>query len=461
MGISSILEYDNNNMYITTGNRLVRFDRKQRIFQTVVDYGLISGFNTAIVKDRKGYLWFTSTSGIYRLNPNKNLLVRFTREDGIDNDHFEQSAAIVLADGQILFGSTNHFISFNPDKPMITSVYPAPRITNVTVLNKALPLDSILQLPKVVLDHQQNSITIQFSHLLYNTPYRIMYQLDHLDKTWMLADKNATAVYNYLPPGNYQFLLKAVDEEGRESAMVKALQITIRPPFWNTIWFYAIVGLAIAGLLYWLDRERMARKAALEKMRTDIADDLHQEVNTALSNINILSEMAHLKSETDLEKSREYIEQIHTKSRNMMTVMDDMLWSISPDNDSMTSVIERFKEHVDSLRSIYGQAIWLDLEPRVYQLKPDMKLRKNILWLLKSGSTNMMRTGARDLHIYLGLQRQQLLFRMDFNNSSMDLQQLNNLLRRQELTNKIQEVKARLLVKQQNEQQVIELFIPV
>lgn len=461
MGISSLLEYDSTSVYITTGNRLVRYDRRQQSFQTVVDYGLISGFNTAIEKDRKGYLWLTSTSGLYRLNPIKNILVRFTREDGIDNDHFEQSASAFLPDGQMLFGSTNHFISFNPEKPVISSVYPTLSITNFKVLNNPLPLDSILQLPKLELDHQHNSITIEFSHLLYNTPYRIKYQLENLDKTWMPAEKNATAVYNYLPPGTYQFLLKTIDEEGRESAIVKALQITITPPFWKTIWFYAIVGLAIAALLYWLDRERMARKAALEKMRSDIADDLHQEVNTALSNINILSEMAHLKSETDLGKSREYIEQIHAKSRNMMTVMDDMLWSISPDNDSMTNVIDRFKEHVDSLRSIYGQSIWLDIEPKVSQLSPNMKLRKNILWLLKSGSANMMRTGARDLHIYVGLQRQQLLFRMDFNNSSMDLQQLSNLLQRQELTKKIQEVKARLLVKQQKEQQVIELFIPV
>jgi ligand-binding sensor domain-containing protein len=97
MGISSLLEYDSTSIYITTGNRLVRFDRQQRTFQTVVEYGLISGFNTAIEKDRKGYLWLTSTSGLYRLNPIKNILVRFTREDGIDNDHFEQSASACLA----------------------------------------------------------------------------------------------------------------------------------------------------------------------------------------------------------------------------------------------------------------------------------------------------------------------------------------------------------------------------
>ena len=85
----------------------------------------------------------------------------------------------------------------------------------------------------------------------------------------------------------------------------------------------------------------MRRNEALQRMRTDIADNLHQEINTALSNINILSEMAKLKTEKEPHKSREYFEQIHTKSHNMIIAMDDMLWSIDPENDSMSKTAER------------------------------------------------------------------------------------------------------------------------
>ncbi len=63
-------------------------------------------------------------------------------------------------------------------------------------------------------------------------------------------------------------------------------------------------------------------------MRSDIANNLHQEVNIALGNINILSEMANLKAVKEPQKSKEFIEQIHSKSKNMMVALDDMFWSI-------------------------------------------------------------------------------------------------------------------------------------
>ena len=74
------------------------------------------------------------------------------------------------------------------------------------------------------------------------------------------------------------------------------MRIKVNAPFWKATWFYSMLALALGGLLFWLDRERMHRKEAIEKMRIDIANDLHQEVNIALNNINVLSEMANLKA---------------------------------------------------------------------------------------------------------------------------------------------------------------------
>src|SRR6185436_2565501 len=110
-----------------------------------------------------------------------------------------------------------------------------------------------------------------------------------------IADRTNQAVYSYLKPGTYKFLLKTLDENGKEGQVTQKFTLTIKPPFWKTWWFYSLFALVIAGLLFWLDRERMKRKEAMQKMRTNIADDLHKEVNAALGNINILSEMARMK----------------------------------------------------------------------------------------------------------------------------------------------------------------------
>ncbi|MEI9810236.1 MAG: hypothetical protein WDO16_21520 [Bacteroidota bacterium] len=67
---------------------------------------------------------------------------------------------------------------------------------------------------------------------------------------------------------------------------------------------YSLIVLLIGALLFWLDRERIKRKTAMLKMRSNIADDLHQDINAALGNITILSEMAKIKADREPENQK-------------------------------------------------------------------------------------------------------------------------------------------------------------
>ena len=460
-GISSVLEYNDSNLIITTATQVVKYNRITNQISPIGRSGIISGFIAAVEKDREGYLWLASTNGLYRINMQKGITIIFNRLDGIENEQFVQSASRVLPDGRMLFGSTNHFISFDPNHIQATHSYPDLHITGFKMMGKPLSVDSLMHLREIALSYKDNAVEIEFSTLMYGSPFLIKYTLDGLDKDWKMADKNNQAVYNYLPPGSYTFLLKALDAEGNESGKTSEVKIIVNAPFWKTIWFYSLLILAIGGFLFWLDRQRMQRKEAIQKMRSDIANNLHQEVNIALGNINILSEMANLKVGKEPQKSKEFIEQIHSKSKNMMVAMDDMLWSIKPENDSMAKAIERITEHVDALRNSYGVKINLLIDKKVEALKLNMKTRKNIFWLFKSGSTNIVRTGATDCNIHISIQKQNLVYILEFNTSQMDTQQMNNLLQRQELANKLEEVKGVLHSQLQNKRSTIELTIPL
>lgn len=460
-GISSVLEYDDSTIIITTATRVVKYNRKSGELVTIGSQGLISGYIAAIEKDKNGWLWLTSTNGLYRINIQKRIFVNFNRTDGIDNDHFVQSASYMLPDGRLLFGSTNHFVAFDPAKIQIHSESPDIRITDFKVMNKSLSVDSIIQLKEIELGYQDNSVVIEFSSLVYASPFLIKYKLEGLDKDWRLADKNDQAIYSYLPAGNYTFHLKTVDEEKNESIKSTLLHIRVNAPFWKTTWFYALLVLVAAGILFWLDRERMKRKEAIQKMRTDIADNLHQEINVALGNINILSELANLKAGKEPEKSKEYIEQIHNRSHSMIMAMDDMLWSIHPENDNMAKAIERISEHIDALRNRHGVKISLTIDKKVTDLKLDMKLRKNVFWLLKGGSTNIIGSGATDCSIHIWVLKQNLVYTIEFNNSKLDKQQLNNLLQRQELAEKLEEVNGVIQAQLNASKSVVELTIPL
>jgi hypothetical protein len=285
--------------------------------------------------------------------------------------------------------------------------------------------------------------------------------LEGLDKDWKMADRrNNQAVYSYIPGGTYTLRVQAINEEG-EFGEETQLRIRVTPPFWKSWWFFTGVILALAGILYWLDRERMQRKEAIQDMRADISGNLHGEINTALNHINILSEMARLKSTKDPAKSEEYIEQIHTKSHNMIIAMDDMLWSLDPQNDNMQKTVERMREYIEALNNRHGTYIDMIIDRNVEQLKLNMKLRHDAFLLFKEGIHNLVQTGITICHIHIGLEKQQLIFTMQFDTECCDMQKLNNLFLRHDMEKRIESMNADMNVDVHKNNTMVILKVPL
>jgi len=460
-GISSVLEYNDSLFVITTATRVVIYNEKSNRLILLGKPGFISGFITAVEMDDQNYLWLTSTSGLYHISVSKRIFTQYEREDGIDNDHFIQSASCKLPNGRILFGSTNDILAFNPVKTQQFDLHSDVVITDVKVMNKPMNVDSVLSLPELELGYKENSVIIELSQLMYAGVNLVKYRMEGLETNWNLADKNLQAVYSYLPTGRFNFLVTVMDENGKESPPKSLLIIKVNSPAWKSWWFYSLATLGIGALLFWLDRERMNRKQAIQQMRADIGKDLHQEVNTALGNITILSEMARLKTDSEPEKSKEFIEQIQTRSRNMMASLDDMLWTINPDNDSTEKMMLRLKEFIEALKSKYNVQAYLLVDKKAESLDLNMKQRKDIFWLYRGGIENVIKCGGDNCRLHITYERPTLIYTLEFDIAKVDLQQLTNLRQRNELTEKLSKLKATLDVETHKMSHVFILKIPV
>jgi ligand-binding sensor domain-containing protein len=345
--------------------------------------GLPSNSVSNIIKDRNGYLWVTTGSRLCRYNIDKRIISTFNEEDGVPTGTFSHQAAAMLDDGRIAIGRFHDYLVFDPNK-VASDNMPAPpvEITGFALMNAWLPMDSLRKLPEVTLRHNENSIKIQFSTLTYLNHFVTEYMMEGMDKDWIATFGVNEVSYNYLPPGTYTFKVRSLSGADLTSA-VTSFKISVRTPFWRSWWFYAVLALLAAALFYWEDRERIRRKEALQKMRSDIAGNLHEEINIALNNINVLSEIARLKADKNPEESKTYINEIHQKSHNMIIAMDDMLWSIDPANDSMAKAIDRIKEFADALRHRHNILIHLHTDQKVLMLKPVMKVRHEFLIIHK------------------------------------------------------------------------------
>ncbi|MBS1744279.1 MAG: hypothetical protein JST81_14715, partial [Bacteroidetes bacterium] len=461
--VSCLLEYNDSLMIIGGGGVNIYNTHSGLVSQVSAVDGLPSDMVVSMEKDNEGFIWIGTMTGLCRMNMQKKTFSYYDRNDGIANDQFDVSASYRLADGRLLFGTSSDFVVFNPSEAAVAINIHPPVITDFSVLNNSLSVDSLLKAGRVDLPADHNSITIGFSNLDYLPGNKLMYfyMMEGIDKEWKKSNELNLAVYNYLPPGTYTFKVKAEYVDFTGNSPVSSIIIKIHPPFWKTWWFISLTIVLFSVLLYWIDRLQLKKKESLLKIRSEIADNLHREIHTALNNINILSEMAKIKADTEPAKSKEYIEQIHTRSHNMINSMDDMLWSLHPGNDSMVKTIWRIREFIDELKSRFTAQIELAVEEKVELLELNMKFRHGALILFKEGIKNLLQAGTKKVSIHIGYEKNKLTFTMQFDNSNCDMQALNNLLHRQDLEKHMQSIHAAMEVQVHKTNSVIVLNIPV
>lgn len=387
-GVGAVLQYDDTTMIIGANGFHLFDTRKQRIRKIIKLPESIPGAIMAIERDHHGYLWVSMSSGIFRVNLNREIFIYFDRNDGIANDQFNIAASYALPDGRLVFGTDNQLVYFDPSKVQINEAAPPVTITGFALMNRPLNVDSLLANDIIELGPEENSITIDFAGLRYDGAYIIKYKLDKLDKDWKMADKTSQAIYSYLPPGTYTFMVYSEDAEGKPATNITRMVIKVRPPFWKTWWFLGVVIFAATAVLFWLDKLRMQKLRATESVRTRIATSLTEDMSSSLTNINISSELAKTKVDTDTRRTKEYIAQISEASNRMVQAMYDMVWSIDPKNDNMANTIDRMKAFATEIENTFPISIDFDIDRLVEKLELDMEHRYELLCIYKEAVTN-------------------------------------------------------------------------
>jgi ligand-binding sensor domain-containing protein len=380
---SDIIQY-NDTLFVIAANGLNFLNIKNdtvRYFSTADGLPTNDIFNLA--KDKNDYIWMATSSGIVSFHLVKKKLSTYNASDGVHTTSFNTGSINLLKDGRIAIGTAHDLVVFNPAEVTVNEYTPpVVEITGFSLMNKSLPLDSLTKQKKIQLQYRQNSIAIDLSTLTYQNTYPVYYKMEGLDDEWIQVGKSNQATYSYLPPGNYTFKAGSKDETGKFGS-ITSMWFHINAPFWNTWWFYSLLALIIGAILFLFDRLRMQRLKEEQQIRSSIAGNLHEDVSTALQNINVLSEIASLKADKQPEQSKDFIRQIQQKSRNMVIAMSDVLWSVDPQNDSMSKTIERLHEVAHAMRNRHTKKVEVLTGNNVAGLKLSMKIRHELIIIYK------------------------------------------------------------------------------
>ena len=94
------------------------------------------------------------------------------------------------------------------------------------------------------------------------------------------------------------------------------------------------------------ERQRVEHQRAMEQERARIAQDLHDELGSGITEISMLAARAGSASAPD-EKRARYLEQMGDKAREMVTALDEIVWAMNPKHDSLVSLVSYFCLYAD------------------------------------------------------------------------------------------------------------------
>jgi signal transduction histidine kinase/ligand-binding sensor domain-containing protein len=294
--------YKDNTLWCATEGGLCSYQPEKKILKifTTKD-GFPADVVYAVTADDHNNLWVSTSKGLVRFNPVTENIKIFSKSQGLLTDQFNYRSACKDRSGNLYFGSVKGMISFDPDSIDANHFIPPIYITGFQVYNKDLPIDaehsplkqSITFTKDITLQYNQSSISIDFAALNFSSPSTVAYafKLEGLDKEWTYLKTNRKAYFTELPPGNYSFVVKNLDDKN-EPNNVATLNIEILPPFWKTWWAYIIYASLILVIIFlvikfFIDRSKARHKRKLEKLAFEKEKENYED------KINFFTNVAH------------------------------------------------------------------------------------------------------------------------------------------------------------------------
>ena len=369
--------------------------------------GMPAGVVTSVQQDLQGNIWLSTVSGICRLNLKTGRVHLLDHSLGLADMSNSGNLMLTsgrLPDGKLAFCAQNNFVIFDPLKMISARPAPDVAITELKLFNQLLPLDSLEKVGGVTLSHDQNFITIAFSAFAYGSEPQpaYYYRLQGAGPEWIRTDNNNSATFASLKPGKYVFNVRAQNKEGRFSEHITKLPIYIRPAFWQTWWFMGLAILAAVLPFYIFYQLRLKRILAIQKIREGVARDLHDDMGSNLTSISILSEVVSNTLLPAQQREKEYVGRISTSSSQMMDAMDDIVWSIKPDNDYLHRIVARMREHAASVLEPQGITFTFENIESDRMLKLRMDDRRNLFLVYKEALNNISKY-AQATHVAISL----------------------------------------------------------
>ncbi len=401
--------------------------------------GLLDDIICDIQDDERGYFWISSHGGIMRVSQKelensadgdkrKLHCLALGLSDGLPALECSggfQPAGCRTADGNLWFPTAKGLVGIDPTVIRTNLLPPPVAIEEVRVDDEpATNIGASL----VQIEPGRHRLDFEYAGLSFVAPekVRFKYRLDPLDQEWFDAAAKRVANYSYIPPGRYVFRVTACNNDGVWNETGAAVAFKILPYFWQTGWFRVLVELCVAlvvggSVLMGMRRrmrrqvERLEREKAIERERTRIAKDIHDDLGASLTRITMLSQSA--RNELDnAPQAAARVEQICTTSRDLTRAMDEIVWAVNPQHDSLDSLAIYLGKFAQDYLRAAGIRCRLNMPEDLPPWPVKAEARHNLFLAFKEALHNVVKhSDGKEVRVILALRTKAIVLSVEDN----------------------------------------------
>jgi ligand-binding sensor domain-containing protein/signal transduction histidine kinase len=415
---------DHNNIYIGTDDRGVVVWNKSsnKITSISKKDGLSCDYVYSLLRDKKGNIWAGTGCGIDRITFANSItkIKSFGKSDGLQGVENNANAAFQDRSGSLWFGTTKGVFRFDPDATPTKNRAPIVVLQTVKLFSREIPqgkyTDSIVPFTGVpwrpVFSPGQNHLSFTFKGIHLSNPEKVRYryQLIGADHTYTETDQTSV-IYPSLPAGDYEFKVWASDGEGNWYDNADSYRFTIQAPFYKTTYFIIgalllTIGLFLAAV-YYRNKQRTRRMQWEQKLREEeqarvrqrTAEDFHDEIGNKLTRINLLATIAEGKLKNSRDDVQEIIRQIQTNVGSLYNGSKDIIWSLQPYSDYLDEILLRIRQNATEM--LQGSSVKFSYcgpeeigKPRNIHVQLPIDYSRNMIMIFKEAINNIAKHSA-------------------------------------------------------------------
>jgi signal transduction histidine kinase/ligand-binding sensor domain-containing protein len=219
------------------------------------------------------------------------------------------------------------------------------------------------------------------------SPPRYQYRLSRA-QSWSPPSAAHEITLTGLRPGAYTFEVQAVTATGVTAAPA-TMQFELRAPVWQRWWFRTLVALLIVAAAIAAHRLRLRHVLALERVRSQIAADLHDDIGSRLAEMAMVSELGVREGDPP---SRDRFTQLAATARDVRQTMSDVVWAIDPRRDHLIDLIGRTRQAAEAL---LGPDVSFQLNlpspDAVHRITLGLDQRRQIVLIIREALVNVQK----------------------------------------------------------------------